>query len=232
MVYLGKEIYFPSPDSADWNGMLAVGGDLSVERLMLAYKKGIFPWYNPQEPILWWCPDPRCLIFVDQIKISKSMRQVLRANKFKVTFDTAFEAVMRGCQNIYRPKQGGTWITREFIDSYVKLHEMGVAHSVEVWRGSELVGGLYGESIGHSFCGESMFAKETNASKYGLIMMARNLEEQGFDFIDCQIHTPHLESLGAIMLPRKKYLKRLSIHAKEGIDKRPWHSYFRDNFTF
>ncbi|MEN7551213.1 leucyl/phenylalanyl-tRNA--protein transferase [Rapidithrix thailandica] len=227
-----KEVYFPPAYLADDSGLLAIGGDLSKERLLTAYSMGIFPWYNPDEPILWWSPNPRFILYPSQIKVSKSMRQVLRQNKFEITFDQDFEGVIRGCQNIPRPGQQGTWITQEFIDSYQQLFDMGFVHSVEVWQNGELVGGLYGGYMGKCFFGESMFAKVSNASKAGFIMLAKNLDEQGFELIDCQVHTGHLESLGGEMIPRLDFLKILEKNYQENYRKEDWSNHFRTDFEF
>ncbi|MDW8289045.1 MAG: leucyl/phenylalanyl-tRNA--protein transferase, partial [Flammeovirgaceae bacterium] len=172
---------FPPPSMADRSGLLAVGGDLSPERLILAYSMGIFPWYNEGEPILWWSPNPRFVLFPHKIVISKSMRQVLRANKFTITFDQDFSSVIRNCQQMPRPNQKGTWITDELIVAYEQLFDIGFVHSVEVWNAhGELVGGLYGGAMGKCFFGESMFAKESNASKAGFLTLVRNLQEHQF----------------------------------------------------
>lgn len=225
------QLYFPPAYLADDSGILAIGGDLTPERILLAYQMGIFPWFNPSEPILWWSPNPRCVIYPDEIKISKSMRQILRKGTFEVTFDQNFLAVIYGCKSIYRPGQQGTWISEEMIEAYLELHQQGFVHSVEVWQNGEIVGGLYGGNLGTCFFGESMFSKASNASKVGLIYLAKNLEEQGYHFIDCQVHTPHLESLGAAMIPRIRFLEDLKEHAK-GIDQRNWNDTFRTDFNF
>lgn len=224
-------IYFPPAYLADSSGILAIGGDLSPERLLLAYRQGIFPWFNPDEPILWWSPDPRCVIYPQKIKVSKSMRQVLRKGKFNVTFDQDFLGVINACKDIYRPDQHGTWISDEIIENYYQLHRQGFVHSVEVWEDGQLVGGLYGGNIGKTFFGESMFAKASNASKYGLIMLAKNLEEQGYELIDCQVHTSHLESLGAEMMPRLEFLDVVTAQTTE-LDDRNWNDVFRTDFEF
>ena len=207
MHFLTKDIYFPPVEEASPEGILAVGGDLSLERLLLAYKSGIFPWFEDDEPILWWAPDERMVLFFEDLKISKSMRNVLNQNKFKVTFNTAFKEVISNCKKIVRKDQPGTWITDEMVEAYCKLHEIGVAKSVEVWLDKELVGGLYGVDLGHVFCGESMFAKVSNASKVGFINFIKN---SNYKLIDCQVYTQHLESLGAEEISRDKFLKYLS----------------------
>jgi len=210
------EITFPHPELADPNGILAVGGDLSPERLLLAYEWGIFPWFNPNEPILWWSPDPRFVLFPDELRISKSMRPYFNQRKFVVTFDTQFEQVIRACQQIKRDKQlGGTWITEDMVQAYCKLHELGYAHSVEVWQEGELVGGLYGISLGKIFFGESMFTTVSNASKFGFISLVRQLKTWGFQLIDCQQKTRHLASLGARSIDRALFLEYLERNAME-----------------
>lgn len=202
-----EEIAFPHPEMADANGILAVGGDLSPERLLTAYAWGIFPWFNEGEPIIWWSPDPRFVLFPAELKVSKSMRPYFNQQKFSVTLDTQFEAVMRGCQTSKRDGQfGGTWITEDMVAAYVRLHQLGYAHSVEVWEKENLVGGLYGISLGNVFFGESMFAKVANASKFGFITIVRKLQDQGFQLIDCQQETNHLRSLGARAIDRKDFL--------------------------
>ena len=207
MVILSKEISFPNVKFADQNGLLAIGGDLSTERLKLAYKSGVFPWYSEGEPILWYSPDPRMVLFPDELKIAKSMRQIIRSNRFRVTFNQAFEEVIRNCKNIDRSNQGqdDTWITNEMLDSYVKLHKEGVAKSVEVWEEDELVGGLYGVEAGTVFCGESMFSKVSNASKVALVSLVQN-KEMTYNLIDCQVYNDHLASLGAREIPREDFI--------------------------
>jgi leucyl/phenylalanyl-tRNA---protein transferase len=203
---LTEKIIFPDPELADREGILAVGGDLSPERLALAYCNGIFPWYTEGEPIIWWSPDPRFILYPKDIKISKSMGKLLKKNKYKVTFDTAFRDVITQCA-LYR--SDGTWITNEMLEAYCKLHELGLAHSVETWCGEELAGGLYGVSIGACFFGESMFSRMDNASKTALAVLSGKLSERGFVMIDCQVYTKHLESLGAVRIQRKEFLKLL-----------------------
>lgn len=207
--FLGKELIFPSVEDADEHGILAIGGDLSPERLLLAYRSGIFPWFSEDEPILWWSPNPRFILYPSKLKVSKSMKQVLRKDTFTVTLDQSFREVMCHCKVIRRQGQKGTWITEEMLDAYCQLHTLGYAHSVEVWQGDELVGGLYGVSLGHCFFGESMFAKVSNASKAGFITLVKKLEESGFQLIDCQVHTNHLESLGAEAIPRARFIREL-----------------------
>lgn len=203
MVYLLDEtIWFPETDLAEPDGLLAVGGDLSAERLILAYSQGIFPWFSEGEPILWFCPHERCVIYPEKLKISKSLTQVLKSNKFKVTWNTAFEQVIENCKNIYRPDQEGTWITEDMQNAYAKLHRLGLAQSLEVWENTELVGGLYGIVKDKVFCGESMFSKVSNASKTAMVHLCRNAS---FQLIDCQVPNDHLLSLGAEMISYEKY---------------------------
>lgn len=208
-------IAFPDPSFAEESGLLAVGGDLSVDRLLQAYRSGIFPWYNPGEEILWWSLDPRFVLFPNELKVSKSMRPYLNQGKFSVTFDTQFRQVMVNCRDQYRKRQFGSWINDEMVEAYTRLHEMGYAHSVEVWNEQKLVGGLYGLSMGKIFFGESMFSFESNASKFGFILLVKKLEARGFTLIDCQQETTHLASLGARPIPRKDFLKKLRANARE-----------------
>ncbi len=204
-------ILFPPSDLAEKDGLLAVGGDLSSERLLLAYKSGIFPWYSDYDPILWWAPNPRFVLFPNKVKVSKSMRQVLRKKMFRVTFDQAFEDVITSCQLNPRKQQEGTWITVEMRDAYIRLHRLGWAHSVEVWdENDKLVGGLYGVAINSYYSGESMFTKVSNASKVGFIYLVRHLQKWGFQLIDCQIYTQHLKSLGAEEVQRSLFMEELN----------------------
>lgn len=188
------------------NGLLAAGGDLSASRLIEAYRHGIFPWFNEDEPVLWWSPDPRMVLFVADVRVSRSLRKVLRSDVFRVTFDEAFEEVMRGCA-APREGQDGTWITEDMLEAYTGLAAAGMAHSVEVWHGQQLVGGLYGVSIGRMFYGESMFSRVSNASKVALVSLARQLQRWQFEIVDCQMSTAHLASLGARDLPRAQFLE-------------------------
>ncbi len=216
MHILSNKIEFPSVTEANQYGMLAVGGDLSAERLLLAYKSGIFPWYSDGEPIVWYSPNPRMVLFPDNLKITKSMRQILRKGIFKVTYNQAFEEVINNCKTINRQAQGetGTWITDEMKTAYIKLHKLGIAKSVEVWQPFDsaqdgkykLVGGLYGLEINAIFCGESMFSKVSNASKVAFISLVKN---HNYNIIDCQVYNPHLASLGAEEIPRELFLKIL-----------------------
>ncbi|UMB53490.1 leucyl/phenylalanyl-tRNA--protein transferase [Lutibacter sp. A64] len=209
MYLLSKDLVFPPVELANKDGLLAVGGDLSLERLILAYKSGIFPWYNPGEPIIWYSPKERMVLFPKDLKISKSMRQLIKKNKFKVTFNQNFEAVISNCKTIEREGQGGTWITDEMQEAYIKLHKQGIAKSVEVWLENELVGGLYGVDLGTVFCGESMFSKVSNTSKLAFIYLVQKLEKENYKLIDCQVYNPHLESLGADEISREEFLTYL-----------------------
>jgi leucyl/phenylalanyl-tRNA---protein transferase len=225
---------FPPVSHAEPDGLLAVGGDLTPTRLLNAYSEGIFPWYSGRSPILWWSPDPRMVLFPEDLKISKSMRQVLRRNLFNVTFDHDFKSVIANCSKVARPGQHGTWLGKDMIKAYIHLHELGFAHSVEVWRDGNLVGGLYGLALGSVFCGESMFSNESNASKAGFITLVKGLIQMGFSLVDCQVHTEHLESLGAAEIPRVEFIQRL---AKALETKRPpesWsnHPILNQSFEF
>ncbi|MGV3547835.1 MAG: leucyl/phenylalanyl-tRNA--protein transferase [Pedobacter sp.] len=197
------EIVFPNPELADEDGLLAIGGDLSAERLILAYEHGIFPWFSEGDPICWYSPHERCVIYPDKVKITKSMRQVLKNAGFKVTANQAFEKVIANCAKTPRKGQPGTWITKEMQDAYINLHRLGYAHSVEVWKEGNLVGGLYGVAIGKVFCGESMFSLVSNVSKVALIFLCKQTD---FELIDCQLPNEHLLSLGAETIDRKTYM--------------------------
>ena len=207
MQYLTKELKFPDVSQASTEGLLAIGGDLSPERLLLAYSSGIFPWYDNDQPILWWSPDPRFVLFPEKLKVSKSMKQLLKKEVFKVTYNSCFENVIRECSKIKRDGQQGTWITQEMVEAYTQLHKLGYATSIEVWKDNVLVGGLYGVDLGNGiFCGESMFAKVSNASKYGFISFIINTN---FKLIDCQVYTEHLASFGAEEIDREVFLSYL-----------------------
>jgi leucyl/phenylalanyl-tRNA---protein transferase len=210
-----ENLYFPSPELAVAEGILAVGGDLSPARLLTAYRLGIFPWFNEGEPITWWSPDPRMVLFLTELKVSKSMRPFFNQQKFRVTFDQAFETVMTNCQEPRQKQWYGTWITPEMLEAYCQLNELGFAHSVEVWKGEELVGGLYGVALGKCFFGESMFSKMSNASKFGFISLVKKLETLGFWIVDCQQQTRHLGSLGARPIAREEFLKILKKNESE-----------------
>ena len=218
------EIQFPHPSLASENGILAVGGDLSPERLILAYQYGIFPWFNEGDPILWWSPDPRFVLFPDELKVSKSMRPYFNQKKFRCTIDHDFEAVIRNCQQNRRENQFemGTWITEEMLNAYIYLYELGIAHSVEVWDEDQLVGGLYGLALGKCFFGESMFSKANNASKFGFISLVRYLKQEDFWLIDCQQETQHLASLGARSISREDFLAFLDKNEKIDIQAGKW----------
>ncbi|SMO37168.1 leucyl/phenylalanyl-tRNA--protein transferase [Solitalea koreensis] len=204
---LTDDIIFPHPLLADENGVLAIGGDLSPERLLLAYQNGIFPWFSEGEPIIWHAPDPRCVLYPEKLKISKSMKQVLQSGKFRVTVDEDFKAVINNCQKVFRKDQPDTWITNAMHEAYIEMHELGFAHSVEVWQEDELVGGLYGINLGTVFFGESMFHKVSNASKVAFITLVKAFP---FSIIDCQMETAHLKSLGAENIPLSYFLKLLN----------------------
>lgn len=205
---------------ASSEGLLALGGDLSPDRLLLAYEMGIFPWFSPGDPIMWWSPDPRCVLFPDELKVSKSMRNILNRNMFDITYDQAFDEVVEACSKAKR-KEDGTWIGDEIRIAYSNLHALGMAHSVEVWQQGELVGGLYGVAIGSVFFGESMFSKANNASKAGLIHLLKD-QNFKFDLVDCQIYNDHLSSLGAVEIPRVDFLRRLSDGLQSETPKGDW----------
>ncbi len=209
MYLLTEEIAFPPVSETSSEGILAFGGDLQPERLLLAYKNGIFPWYSEDEPIIWWSPDPRMVLFPQDLKVSKSMKQLLRKNAFKITYNQAFTEVIDACAKIYRPGQDDTWITEEMKEAYIELYKLKYAVSVEVWQDEKLVGGIYGIDLGHIFCGESMFSKVSNASKYGFIHLVEQLKKNGYQLIDCQMYTDHLASLGAYEIPREVFLSYL-----------------------
>jgi len=199
---------FPPPELAEPGGLLAVGGDLETPRLLLAYSMGIFPWFNADDPILWWSPDPRCILEPSALKVSRSLAKVLRRQLFQVTFDRAFSEVIGACAELRQGREG-TWITPEMHHAYCRLHHLGYAHSVEVWQGRALVGGLYGVCLGRCFFGESMFHRVANASKVAFAHLSEHLGQRRFELIDCQLPTPHLASLGAETIPRDEFLRRL-----------------------
>lgn len=209
MYYLFEDLFFPPVSEADEEGILAIGGDLNPERLKLAYKSGIFPWFNEGEPILWWAPDPRMVLFLDELIVSKSMRNILNRNQFTVTFNTAFKDVILNCQQIKRDGQNGTWISNKMIEAYCKLNADGIAKSVEVWQDGDLVGGLYGIDLGHVFCGESMFSKVSNASKTAFISLVNHLKKENYKLLDCQVYNSHLESLGCREIDRDEFMSIL-----------------------
>lgn len=206
---LDDQLIFPPVHLAEPNGLLAIGGDLSTERLLLAYRSGIFPWYD-EPPILWWSPDPRFVLFPDELKIAKSLKPLLSRNAFKFTTNRAFKDVIRHCRKVSRPGQDGTWINENIIDAFVQLHEMGYAHSAEVWQDDGLVGGLYGIKLGKMFFGESMFSLVSNASRYAFAKYVQQLKAEGIGLIDCQIHSEYLESMGARMIGRAEFQEWLS----------------------
>lgn len=200
----------PDPEQSDARGLLAVGGDLRPERLMDAYRRGIFPWYGEGLPILWHSPDPRYVLPVEQLRVNRSLAKAIRRGPYVITLDTAFGEVLRHCAATPRPGQDGTWITDEMVRAYETLHALGHAHSVEAWLADELVGGLYGVAVGALFCGESMFAHAPDASKIAFVTLVRQLAGWGFELIDCQVHTEHLERFGAEEWPRRRYLDALA----------------------
>jgi leucyl/phenylalanyl-tRNA---protein transferase len=206
---LSNQLIFPPVNLSEEDGLLAIGGDLSIERLLLAYRNGIFPWYEG-ETILWWCPDPRFVLFPEQLKVSKSMQQLLKKNAFQFTINKAFSEVINNCKTISRNDQESTWITEDVKNAYTELHKAGHAHSAEVWLDNELVGGLYGVRLGKVFFGESMFSKVSNASKYAFIKYVYALTLEDVKLIDCQVYTEHLESLGATMIDREKFVQLLN----------------------
>ena len=207
---LSQELIFPNPELAEPEGLLAVGGDLTVDRLLLAYSMGIFPWYSDSQPILWWSPDPRSILVPNQLHISKSLKRVIQRDRFEIRFDTKFAEVIERCGEIKRKDQNGTWITNEMQAAYIQLHLAGFAHSVECFVKNDLVGGLYGVSIGKAFFGESMFSLKTDASKVALASLANQLEKWDFEMIDCQIPTDHLKRMGAFEIDRPSFLKKLN----------------------
>ncbi len=206
---LSEKLIFPPPHLARRDGLLAVGGDLSEERLLLAYQMGIFPWFSDNEPIIWWSPDPRVVLYPKEIHVSKRLKRTLRQGMFRVTADTAFRDVITSCAQVHLEEDKGTWIVDEMIEAYCRLHEAGYAHSVEAWYEGKLVGGLYGVSLGKSFFGESMFSRVNDASKAAFIRLVEYLDALSFDMIDCQVRTRHLMSFGAKEVPRKQFLAQL-----------------------
>jgi leucyl/phenylalanyl-tRNA---protein transferase len=222
---LDKTITFPPVHLSEPDGLLAIGGDLSPERLLVAYQNGIFPWYEG-EHILWWCPDPRFVLFPDDLKVSKSMQALMKKNlpayakasvgKFEFTINKSFKEVIHNCKQTKREGQAGTWITDEVEKAYFKMHQLGYAHSAETWKDGKLVGGLYGIKLGKVFFGESMFSNESNASKFAFINYVKLLKEEGIELIDCQVYTEHLESLGARMIKREIFLELLRKNIEQG----------------
>jgi leucyl/phenylalanyl-tRNA--protein transferase len=216
---LDNRLWFPPVDEALEDGLLAIGGDLSTERLLLAYKSGIFPWYEGDVP-LWWCPHPRFVLFPYELKVSKSMQKLLRRNAFEFTINTSFEQVIHHCKNVHRTGQSGTWITNEVEQAYIELHKIGFAHSAEVWLNNKLVGGVYGIHLGNVFFGESMFSLVSNASKYAFINFVQQLEKENVQLVDCQVYTEHLESLGAGMIDRNKFINLLHVLIDEKLSQK------------
>jgi leucyl/phenylalanyl-tRNA--protein transferase len=209
LFFINKELVFPPVELAEPDGLLAVGGDLSTERLILAYRSGIFPWYEG-EHILWWCPDPRFVLFSDELIVSKSMKSVIKKNVFNFTTNHAFTEVITNCKRVARKDQNSTWITDEVRNAYIDLHKKGIAHSAEAWQDGQLVGGLYGVRLGKVFFGESMFSHVSNASKFAFISYVQQLIKEDVKLVDCQVYTEHLESLGARMIARKEFIKLIT----------------------
>ncbi len=209
MYQLTDQLYFPPVATANQFGMVAIGGDLAVNRLILAYKSGIFPWYSDDEPIIWYSLNPRMVLFLKEFKMPKSLKSLLKKEIYTVTFNQNFEEVINQCKNITRPDQPNTWITDAMKNAYIEFHKAGYAKSVEVWKGDELVGGLYGVDLGNIFCGESMFSKESNASKIGLVYLVQKLKSENYQFIDCQMYTDYLASFGAREIPRNEFINYL-----------------------
>ncbi len=206
---LSDRIEFPPPHLARKDGLLAIGGDLSKERLLLAYRMGIFPWFSDEDPILWWSPDPRLVLAPQDLKVSKSLKKVIKQGKFRVTMDQAFERVITSCSRLRVQKNEGTWIVDDMIKAYCDLHQSGFAHSVEAWLGNELAGGLYGVSLGKCFFGESMFTRVSNASKVAFVALVEVLNRSSFTLVDCQVKTGHLIRFGAKEMPRSQFLNQL-----------------------
>ncbi len=219
---LPDEHIFPPPDLADDNGLLAIGGDLTESRLLHAYSMGIFPWYSEGDPVLWWSPDPRLVLFPNEFKASRSLRQTIKKGEFRITIDTAFEEVISNCASLCRKGDRGTWITNEMMEAYIRLHHSGFAHSAEAWSGGVLAGGLYGISLGSAFFGESMFTKKSNASKVAFAKLVKQLVKYNFSIIDCQITTPHFISLGAREIRRREFLDILDSALKAPTKKGKW----------
>ena len=219
---LSEDLVFPSPHLASKEGLLAVGGDLTRSRLLLAYSLGIFPWYSENEPILWWSPDPRFVLYPDELKISRSLSKVIKKGAYTVTIDHAFKQVISECARVRLENQEGTWIVDEMVEAYCDLHESGFAHSVEAWEGDHLAGGLYGVSLGLCFFGESMFTRVSNASKVALVSLVRHLRSLDFALIDCQVTTGHLTRIGAREISRARYLEELDEALRAGTLRGKW----------
>ncbi|MEA1787191.1 leucyl/phenylalanyl-tRNA--protein transferase [Arenibacter sp. GZD96] len=206
ITFLTERLWFPSVEHATSDGLVAVGGDLDPERILAAYQKGIFPWYSADSPILWWSPDPRMVLYPEEIRVSKSMQKVIHSRQFELTQNRCFSEVLEQCASVPRTGQEGTWLSAEMKTAYLRLFHMGWAKSYEVWQNGTLVGGLYGLDLGHVFCGESMFSSTSNASKFALIKLAQHLQHKNYHLIDCQMYTPHLERMGARSIARKYFL--------------------------
>ena len=222
-----QQLLFPDPELAEPDGLLGVGGDLSIDRLRLAYSMGIFPWYSEGQPILWHSPDPRFVLRPDALKVRRSLGKRIRQQRFEIRADTAFESVMRLCSSVERPGQDGTWITEEMLDGYLALHEAGYAHSIEAWRDERLVGGIYGVATGSVFSGESMFALESDASKVAFVSAIQRLQKSGLTLVDCQVHTDHLAQFGAVEVPRRTFLDAL-MSMGSGLPMGSWTALFAD----
>jgi leucyl/phenylalanyl-tRNA--protein transferase len=219
---LPPQFVFPPADHAEPNGLLAVGGDLSPGRVWRAYQHGIFPWFSEGQPILWWSPDPRMVLRVDALRVQRSLRKRIRQQPYRITMDRAFADVIAACATAPREGQEGTWITEEMMATYNELHRRGVAHSVEAWDGEQLVGGLYGIAVGRIFCGESMFARASDASKIAFTYLVRQLEAWSCPLVDCQMHTPHLARFGAVEIPRAEFMRQLVAHGPVPMRIGPW----------
>ena len=219
---LSHQLEFPPAWLARSDGLLCIGGDLSCDRLLLAYQNGIFPWFSKNEPILWWSPDPRLVLFPSRIKISRSLGKKIKKNRFHITIDQAFEQIIQACARPRKHPDEGTWLVDEMMTAYIALYKKGYAHSVEAWHQDRLVGGLYGVSLGCSFFGESMFSLEPDASKVALVALARHLDAHGFDIIDCQVTTDHLSQMGAVEISRHRFLDILSRSIRRQPDSGIW----------
>lgn len=223
---LTEEIAFPPSHLAEPDGLLAVGGDLTPKRLLKAYEEGIFPWYSDGSPPLWWSPNPRLVLFPEELRVSKSLWRIIKKGFFHITVDRAFLDVIQGCAYTPRKESEETWILPEIIEAYFRLHQMGYAHSVEAWCNGELAGGLYGVALGRAFYGESMFSRKTDASKVALVHLVKFLEKLGFELIDCQVDTSHLRRFGAREIPRSEFMERLDAALKKPAPQGPWQSLF------